>query len=187
VDRQSVRPKGAVRKSTDLIGFSCDDVRTSFHMESMMTKRPLLLSAVACAFSLSAGLALAEDQAHDQIRDQARDETKAKTQEQEKIYGSQLMTQKERAEYRAQMRTAKTAEGREQIRIQHHERMKERAKARNVALPDEPLVHDSGIVSGGAMRPAGGMEGSEMTPGGGGMEGGGMGSGGGGMDSGGAR
>jgi len=58
------------------------------------------------------------------------------------------------------MRAAKTAEEREKIRAEHHERMKVRAKERGVKLPDEPPAR------GGMMGPGGGMgPGSGMGPG----------------------
>jgi hypothetical protein len=72
----------------------------------------------------------------------------------DRVYGSQLMTKEERAEYRAKRQTAKTPEEREKIRKEHHEKMKARAAERGVTLPDEP--------------PAPGM-GKGMGPGGGGM------------------
>ena len=81
------------------------------------------------------------------------------------IYGSQLMTEPERSEYRARLRTATSEEERQQIRLEHHAEMQERARERGVELPDEP--------------PAMGMGGQRMGPrqdGGGGMgSGGGMG------------
>ncbi len=122
-----------------------------------MKRETLLMYALVIALSLFAGFALAADQAPAQ--------EKAQTQEEEQIYGSQLMTQEERTEYHAKMRTAKTAEEREQIRNEHHERMKARAKERGVTLPGEPC--DRG--NGGGMGSGGGM----------GRGGGGMGSGGG--------
>ena len=36
------------------------------------------------------------------------------------IYGSQLMTNQERIEHRNKLRATKTAEEREQVRLQHH-------------------------------------------------------------------
>ena len=62
-----------------------------------MMKRTLMVSALATALSLSAGLTLAADQTP----------TREKAQTQEQVYGSQLMTQQERAEQRAKMRAAK--------------------------------------------------------------------------------
>lgn len=82
---------------------------------------------------------------------------------QERIYGSQLMTQEERDQFREKMRAAKTAEERELIRKEHHEQMKARAKERGVTLPDEPPARDGSMHRGGGMGPSGGM-----GPGGGG-------------------
>ena len=87
----------------------------------------------------------------------------------ETIYGSQLMTNQERIEHRNKLREAKTLEQREQIRLQHHEQMKLRAKERGVALPDEPPAQGGGMGRG--MGPGGGMGG--MGPGGGAGMGGG--------------
>jgi hypothetical protein len=71
------------------------------------------------------------------------------------------------------MRTSKTAEEREQIRNEHHERMKARAKERGMTLPDEPPARGGmmgpggGMGSGGGMSPGGGMGGGGMRQGGG--------------------
>ena len=116
-----------------------------------MMKRPLMVSALATALSLPTGFALAADP--------EPAPTKAQTPEPEPIYGSQLMTQQERTEYRAKMSAAKTVGEQEQIRKEHHEQMQERAQARGVTLPDEPPAR------GGGMGPGGGG----MGPGGGGM------------------
>jgi hypothetical protein len=125
-----------------------------------MNQRILVLFTLVIFLSLSTGSALAADQERAQER----------IQKQEQIYGSQLMTQQERAEYRAKMRTAKTAEEQEQIRKEHHERMKERAAERGVTLTEEPPA------GGRGMGPCG----EQMGPGGAGMgpRGGGMGPGG---------
>ena len=61
-----------------------------------------------------------------------------KKQVREQVYGSQLMSRQERLEHRAKLRAAKTAEEREQIRKEHHEKMQQRAKERGVTLPDMP-------------------------------------------------
>jgi hypothetical protein len=124
----------------------------------MMVKRRLLVFVVGGALSLSTGFALAADQEPAQQTVQL--------QEREQIYGSELMTKEERAEYRAKMRAAKTKEEREKIRKEHHERMKERAKAQGVTLPDEPPAIGGGMGPGsGGMGPGRGG----MGPGGGGM------------------
>jgi hypothetical protein len=91
-------------------------------------------------------------------------QVKAQTQKQEQIYGSQLMTQQERTEHHAKMSAAKTAEEREQIRKEHHEQMKERAKARGVTLPGKPVIGRGGKGPGdGGLGPGG----CNMGPGGG--------------------
>jgi uncharacterized membrane protein YgcG len=133
---------------------------TQNHKEFKMMKRTLIMSVLAAVLILSSGFAFAAGQ-------------------DEQIYGSQLMTQQERIEYRTKMRAAKTAQEREQIRNEYHEQLKERAKESGVTLPDEPPGR------GGGMGPGGGG----MGPGGSGMGsgGGGMGSGGGGMGPGGGR
>ena len=56
----------------------------------------------------------------------------------EPIYGSQLMTRQERMEHRTKMNAAKSVQERDQVRLEHHEQMKLRAKERGVSLPDAP-------------------------------------------------
>lgn len=58
--------------------------------------------------------------------------------DQDRIYGSQLMTQQERLEYRNRLQAAKTAAERKQIQAQHREEIRARAQARGITLPDEP-------------------------------------------------
>ena len=125
-------------------------------------KRTLIYPAVIAAL-LPAMVSVAN--AADQDKDQTRDQDRRQTQDQARdtpIYGSQLMTQQERSEYRARMRAAKTQEEREQIRKEHHEHMKVRAKEKGVTLPDEPPARGMGSgtgPSGGGMGPGmgGGM------------------------------
>lgn len=78
-----------------------------------MVKRMLLVSALSLFVGFT-GVALAADQAP----------TQGKTN------GSRLLTQQERAEYQAKMRSANSEQEREKIRNENHERMKERANAR---------------------------------------------------------
>lgn len=106
-----------------------------------MKKSTLLISTLAIALLLPAEYALAADREQDQ----------------ERVYGSQLMTRQERTEYSNRMRSATNAEEREQIRKEHHERMKERAKERGMALSDEPPTKGGGMGSGGGRGPGGGM------------------------------
>jgi hypothetical protein len=128
-----------------------------------MLKNTLRLSVLTGAAVLSIGLAVAADQ------EQKQSQTQAQAQAQEQIYGSQLMTQKERTEFSARMRAATTAEEREKLRKEHHERMQVRAKERGVTLPDEPPVMGGGMMgSGGPMGAGGGGsgQGGGMGPGG---------------------
>ena len=121
-------------------------------------KRTLIYTAVIAALlPVMVSVANAADKDQDRTRDQDQLQTRDKTQDQ--IYGSQLMTQKERSEYQARMRNAKTEQEREQIRKQHHEQMQVRAKKKGVTLPDEPPARGMG----GGMGPGGGG----MGPGGG--------------------
>lgn len=62
----------------------------------------------------------------------------------EQVYGYQLMTQQERIEHRAKMQSFKTMEERERYRIEHHNRMQERAKEQGVTLPDAPMPRGMG-------------------------------------------
>ena len=128
-----------------------------------MKRRILVLFALVIILSLSAGNALAADQ----------ERVQESVQKQEQIYGSQLMTRQERAEYRAKMHTAKTAEEREQIRKEHHERMKERAAERGVTLTEEAPDRGRGMGPCGEQMGSGGTgmgpQGGVMGPRGGGM------------------
>lgn len=80
-----------------------------------------------------------------------KEQAKTQTQQQEPIYGSQLMTQQERNAHRAKMRAAKTDQEREQIRLEHHKQMQERAKERGVTLPDVPPASGKGMGPGPGM------------------------------------
>lgn len=125
-----------------------------------MVKRTLIVSSLAVGLSLSAGFTWAA------ITEVAEEQVQGQAQEQEQVYGSKLMTQQERIEFRARMSAAKTAEEREQIRKEHHEQMQARAKERGVTLPDSPPMggHGMGPGGGGMMGPGGG---GMMGPGGG--------------------
>jgi hypothetical protein len=79
-----------------------------------------------------------------------------------RIYGAQLMTEQERAEFRAKMRSLKTLEERQSFRQQHHEEMKARAKERGVTIPDEPPMR--GPRAGNGMGKGKGMQ--QGNPGG---------------------
>ena len=112
-------------------------------------RRFALAAAVSlCAVTVPIGV-MAQDKIQDQTKDQDRLQTQDRTQDM--IYGSQLMTQTERDQYRAQMRKLQTAQEREAFRLQHHEQMQERARVKGVVLPVEPPSAGAG--------PAGGMRG----------------------------
>ena len=71
----------------------------------------------------------------------------------DQVYGSQLMTEQERNEYHTKMQNMKTAEEREQYRMEHHKMMQERAKAQGVTLPDTPPSGTGmGTGTGGGMH-----------------------------------
>ena len=128
-------------------------------------KRTLIYAAVIAA--LLPGMATVA-MAADQTRDQTRLQTQAQIRD-DQIYGSQLMTQQERNEYRARLGAAKTVQQQEQIRNEHHKQMQARARERGVKLPDVPPARGGGMGPGPG--PGGGMgpgPGGGMGPGGGG-------------------
>jgi hypothetical protein len=115
-------------------------------------KRTLIYSAVIAAlFPTMASLAIAADNGEGQGNQQL----------QEEIYGSQLMSQQERIDYRAQMKAAKTDEERAQLRQKHQAQMQARAEKQGVTLPNGPPM--SNAVPG--MRPGTGMGGHEPAAG----------------------
>lgn len=119
-----------------------------------MIKRTEILSVVAGVVALLPALCMAAGQERTQVQ------TQIQQQEQEQIYGSQLMTQEEMAEHRARMRSLKTNEERQTYRLEHHQKMQERAKAQGITLPDEPPAMGGGMgmgSGGGGMGQGGGM------------------------------
>lgn len=99
----------------------------------------------------------AQAPAQEQIREETRATQSIQAQERERIYGYELMTPQERAEYQTRMRAAKTEQERAAIRQEHHEQMQVRAKAQGKTLPDEPPA-DRGPgmgPGGGGMGPGG--------------------------------
>jgi len=84
------------------------------------------------------------------------------------IYGRQLMTEQELQQHREKMRSFETEQERETYRKEHHKLMQERAKERGVTIPDEPGMrgkgkrmgprdgYGPGSGSGGGMGPGGG-------------------------------
>ena len=52
------------------------------------------------------------------------------------------MTPEERAEHQTKILSLKTAEEREQFRIEHHKKMQGRAKEKGVTIPDQPRTRE---------------------------------------------
>lgn len=94
--------------------------------------------AIGLSMALLSGAALAETPANQGAGNDG-----------EQIYGSQMMTQQERLEYRNRMREAKTEEERERIRAEHHEQMRDRARERGLTLPENPPAQGMGGGMGG--------------------------------------
>ncbi len=100
-----------------------------------MLKTIVIMSALSGAVVLSSGLTFAAEQ--------------EQAQKQEQVYGRDLMTEQERETQQSKMRAAKTAEEREKIRTEQHERMKVRAKERGKTISDKPPVRGGGKGGGG--------------------------------------
>lgn len=128
-----------------------------------MFRQTLWMAALTSALALLIGWAWAADEARTQREVQSQEQTLDQTQarsrsdirRRERIYGSDLMTRHERNEYRNRMRAAKTLEAREQIREEHHERMKLRAQERGITLPEVPPVRGGMMAAGDGMAPDG--------------------------------
>lgn len=105
-----------------------------------MKKKLSIFVALVCSVLLTSSFALSANQGQEQKRFQA--------QKQEHVYGSQMMTEQERNEYRARIQAAETNEEREKIRMEHHEMMKKRAKEQGLSMPDSPPPRRGGMGSG---------------------------------------
>ena len=124
-----------------------------------MIRRNVICFAAAGFLALFSVCSMAADQQRSQEQ----------VQEQEQIFGSQLMTREERAAHYAKMRSLNTEQERQAYRLEHHKKMQERAKELGITLPDEPMTPGGGMgMGGGGMGSGGGM-----GPGGGGMGSGG--------------
>lgn len=111
----------------------------------------VLTLVLATTVSLSGAIATFPAKAQDQSRDQTQDRTQLRIQD--PIYGSQLMTPAERDEYRARLRNMNTEQEREAFRLQHHEQMQERARAKGVQLPVAPPIRRMGPGPGAGPGP----------------------------------
>lgn len=114
-----------------------------------MMKSLFAITALTGSMLLAPAAGFAADQQKDQPRDQ--DKTQTQDQMMDQIYGSQLMSEPERNEYRKQMHAAKTAEERKRIRYEHHKQMKIRAQEKGITLPDEPPMQGKGMDPGMGM------------------------------------
>jgi hypothetical protein len=75
-------------------------------------------------------------------------------QERERVYGYELMTGQERADYYSRMRALNTEQEREAFRLEHHKKMQERARAQGKTLPEMPPPGmGPGMGPGGGMGP----------------------------------
>ena len=117
--------------------------------------------ALLAVLATTAGMWSGDIQAQDQVQAQ--------------IYGSQLMTDAERSEYRSKMRTLKTDKERDSFRLDHHENMKVRAAEKGVTLPNTPQSAgskaNSGFGGGTGSGGGAGQGGSMNAPSGGGRGG----------------
>jgi len=95
------------------------------------------LFVIGLFMMMGVNVAVVADQAQAKQGTQA-ESTQTATQSKGQIYGSQLMTRQERAEYRAKMRSLKTREERESFRAEHHKKMQERAKEMGKTIPEVP-------------------------------------------------
>ena len=115
-----------------------------------MRRKKLVITMLAGTLFVSANPLSAAEQ------DRTKEKIQTQSKDQEQIYGSELMTEKERSEYRERMRSAKTEQEREKLRNEHHNRMLARAKERGVKIPDEPPVKGGGMGPGGGGKGYGG-------------------------------
>lgn len=65
------------------------------------------------------------------------------------MYGSELMTPKERAQYRQELAETKSAEAREEMQLRHEERMRERAlqQGKDLVPPGQGPVYGGAIMT----------------------------------------
>jgi Ni/Co efflux regulator RcnB len=120
----------------------------------VIMSRKKILSGLAVAMFCSAGFAVAADVAPGQTQDRAQNR---------QTVGRQIMTDEERNEQRAKMRSTTSQEERNKVRAEQHEKMKQRAKEKGVTLPDNPPAQGQGGGMGGGM---GGGQGGGMGGGG---------------------
>lgn len=104
---------------------------------------------MAAFLVLSSGIAMAEDKKEVSTEG-------LESQQQDRVTGRQLMTRQEHEEFRNKMRSASSAEERQRIQKEHHERMKARAKERGLSIPEDPRADGMGRGMGKGMGGGGG-------------------------------
>jgi hypothetical protein len=133
-----------------------------------MNKRLLIVSSLTFFLFLQIGVVVAISSSENfilaaTIPTQSQ-EGAANQEEQNPIYGVQLMTEQERAEFRSKMRAAKTLEEKELIRNENHKAMQERAESHGMVLPDQQPKNTDGNNQTGKMMDKGrGMDKGEGT------------------------
>lgn len=108
-----------------------------------------LLTALLAALTLTAGAAMAADPAP--------------------TIGRQFLTEQEQVEQRIRMQKATTEEERARIRAEEHARIRERAAAQGIVLPETPPTQGQGPGPGPGAGAGGGGGGGGKGQGQGGM------------------
>lgn len=96
------------------------------------------ISVTVSAIAESKGQGQTQGRSSEQSQDRERDRDRDVERLQYPIYGSQLMSEREREMHRSKMRSFKTEQEREAYRLNHHKLMQDRARAKGVTLPEEP-------------------------------------------------
>ena len=106
----------------------------------------ILLAVVAAIAIPVAGAAQGDALPGSQVRqrDQVMERTQARVHRREIIPGSELMTSKERDQYRGRMAAAATDADRERIRAEHVKAMQERARVRGLQLAEPAAAPPGG-------------------------------------------
>jgi len=102
----------------------------------------MTLSALASAQTVTE--AASPPQVRDRTEQQVRNGAASQARNGD-IYGYQLMTERERAEFRERVRAARTEQEREQIRSAHQAQMQARANERGVTLSGPRTAGGSGL------------------------------------------
>jgi hypothetical protein len=133
--------------------------------------------AVAATLLISSGIAVAIDKQQDRLRIHTDDPLYLEVKEQKRlqIYGSELMTPQERAEYQHQYLSLQSEQERNEFRHRHETRMRLRADAQGVALPDpvqlQPRNQEGQAVAGKTDSGGQGSDNGNDSGGGGGSGG----------------